>query len=115
MATKKPTKKAAAKKVAPTRAPTKAPVAKAPVKAEVVAPKLVIVAPKVFRHIDLLANSGEVRLHFSTDEKFEAALSAIKSAPSGSGGSRTPPPLITVSADNRDFSFRVVTGYSVEG
>jgi hypothetical protein len=104
-AKKAPTKKAAPKKAASKKAAPKKTAAK-----KAVAPP----APKkVHRRIDLLSDGGQVALTFTDDAAFDAALATIKAAPSGGDGSRTPPPLCVVTANNRDFSFRTVMRYSV--
>jgi|TARA_R100000482_G_C5114613_1_gene142370 pyruvate/2-oxoglutarate dehydrogenase complex dihydrolipoamide acyltransferase (E2) component len=104
-APKAATKKApAAKKAAPKKAaPKKAPAKKAAPKP---APKPP--APPKTRSVYLLSNSGEKTFVFTGDKDFNAAMDIIKSAPSDSGGWRTPP---TFEIDG--YGFTSVTSYKV--
>lgn len=114
MATKKKTTKAkpaAKKKAAPKKAVAKkspAPKAKA-----APAPKVAPAPKRKYRTMTLLTNAGQMDVRFVDDSTFEAALNIVKGAPESGGGSRTPPPLRTITGNNGSFSFRIVNKYSV--
>lgn len=88
-------KKAAPKKAAPKKAPAKKAAPKPP-------------APPKTRSVYLLSNSGEKTFMFTGDKDFNAAMDIIKSAPSDSGGWRTPP---TFEIDG--YGFTSVISYKV--
>jgi len=108
---KKTTKKPAAKK-APAK---KAAVPKKAVPKKKAAPKKVVAkakapAPKKPQggSLYLRTEGGEVTLHFNDDKAFKAAVALVESAPSSSGGSRTPPALRSVEGADRAWYFRMV-------
>ena len=95
-AKKAPAKKAAPKKVAPKAAPAPAP------------------APAMkHRTMTLMTNAGQMSIDFVDDRTFDAALKVVTGAPQDGGGSRTPPPVLTITGTNGSFSFRTVKKCSI--
>jgi membrane protein involved in colicin uptake len=95
-AKKAPAKKAAPKKAAPKAAPAPAP------------------APAMkHRTMTLMTNAGQMSINFVDDRTFDAALNVVTGAPRDGGGSRTPPPVLTITGTNGSFSFRTVSKCSI--